>query len=123
VSGNECGEFVLESPAKLRKIAHHFRCRLGMAQAESPLCNAPWTSAVVEADGTVRPCFFHAPIGRIASGASLADILNGPQAIAFRASLDIAANPVCRQCVCSLNWRAGGSASGTPMLESLVSEE
>jgi Fe-coproporphyrin III synthase len=105
VSGNECSGFVAESPAKLRKIAHYFRCRLGMAQAESPVCNAPWTSAVVESDGTVRPCFFHAPIGRIGNGTGFRDVLNGPQAIAFRASLDIATNPVCRQCVCSLNWK------------------
>jgi Fe-coproporphyrin III synthase len=76
-----------------------------MAQAESPVCNAPWTSAVVESDGTVRPCFFHAPIGRIGNGTGFRDVLNGPQAIAFRASLDIATNPVCRQCVCSLNWK------------------
>jgi MoaA/NifB/PqqE/SkfB family radical SAM enzyme len=106
IGADECGRFVQESPDKLRKIAHHFRSRLGITQAVSPVCNAPWTSAVVDADGTVRPCFFHAPIGRIANGTGLTDVLNGPRAIQFRSSLDVATNPVCRQCVCSLNWKS-----------------
>jgi MoaA/NifB/PqqE/SkfB family radical SAM enzyme len=104
ISQNECGGFVLESPAKLRKIADHFRCRLSGDTPKAPLCNAPWKSAVVEADGTVKPCFFHRPIGRLNSGTPLAQILNGPEALAFRNSLDVATNPVCRKCVCSLNW-------------------
>src|SRR6267142_1630206 len=52
-----------ESPEKLRRIAGRFRESLGLARPESPVCNAPWTSAVVETDGTVRPCFFHQPVG------------------------------------------------------------
>jgi MoaA/NifB/PqqE/SkfB family radical SAM enzyme len=87
--------FVLESPAKLRRIVEH-----GHAP-QAPRCNAPWVSAVVEAGGDVRPCFFHPPIGNTAEG-SLRQVLNGPRAVAFRESLDIATNPVCRQCVCSL---------------------
>ena len=31
----------------------------------------------------------------------------GAQALACRASLDVAANPVCRRCVCNLNLRKG----------------
>jgi MoaA/NifB/PqqE/SkfB family radical SAM enzyme len=101
-----CGGFVLESPAKIRRISHHFRCYLGMEEPVAPACNAPWTSAVVDADGTVRPCFFHAPIGSLKPGAGLREVLNGPEATAFRAGLKIAENPICRQCVCSLNWRS-----------------
>jgi len=93
--------FLRESPQKLKRIALHFRAHLGLAEPAAPPCNAPWISAVVEADGTVRPCFFHAPIGRT-NGSSLLDVLNGPQALAFRAGLNIAANPICRRCVCSL---------------------
>jgi MoaA/NifB/PqqE/SkfB family radical SAM enzyme len=59
------GPFVLESPEKLRRIVAHFRAHLGLQEHEAPRCNAPWVSAVVESDGTVRPCFFHAPIGNI----------------------------------------------------------
>jgi Fe-coproporphyrin III synthase len=98
--------FIAESPAKLRKIAHHFRCHLGLAQAESPVCNAPWVSAVLETDGTVRPCFFHRSIGN-ARGNALEDVLNASQARGFRKNLDVATNPTCRNCVCSLNYRAG----------------
>ena len=97
----EFGSFVLESPEKLRRIADHFRAHLGECEPVAPVCNAPWLSAVVESDGTMRPCFFHQSIGRIGNGEFLA-VLNSPQAAAFRSSLDIAANPVCRRCVCSL---------------------
>ncbi len=93
--------FVLESPQKLRRIVRHFRAHHGLAEPEAPLCNAPWVSAVVEADGTVRPCFFHPPIGN-ARMQRLSEIINGRRAIEFRAALRVEENPVCRKCVCSL---------------------
>jgi len=95
--------FVLESPAKLRQIVHRLSVPLGLAEPAAPSCNAPWVSAVVETDGTVRPCFFHPPIGKVGAQ-SLLEVLNGPHAVAFRENLDVATNPVCRQCVCSLKW-------------------
>lgn len=100
--------FVVESPEKLKRILRHFRAHLGLEKPESPKCNAPWTSAVIEVDGSVRPCFFHAPIGNIAE-ASLADVINGEKAMQFRAELDISANPTCNRCVCSLNYRQGNA--------------
>jgi Fe-coproporphyrin III synthase len=93
--------FVLESPEKLRRVVRHFRAYRGLSDAVSPRCNAPWISAVLESDGTVRPCFFHPPIGN-ARAEGLAEVLNGPRAIAFRSALRIEENPVCRRCVCSL---------------------
>ena len=72
-----------------------------MAEAEAPRCNAPWVSAVVEADGTVRPCFFHRALGNIFEQ-PLIDIVNGPEAVRFRRELDMARNPICRRCVCSV---------------------
>jgi radical SAM protein with 4Fe4S-binding SPASM domain len=63
-------------------------------------------SAVVEPDGAVRPCFFHRPIGYLRGGSTLEQVVNGPEAIAFRSGLDIATNPICRSCVCSLNWKS-----------------
>jgi len=96
--------FVAESPQKLRRIARHFRSQLGLAAAESPLCNAPWVSAVIEADGSVRPCFFHPSIGNL-SGTTLEAVINGHEGRGFRGALDVANNPVCRNCVCSLNYR------------------
>lgn len=94
--------FVVEGAEKLRRIEKHFRAQLGQVEAVAPRCNAPWVSAVIEADGSVRPCFFHPPLGTIREG-SLHSILNSQQAVDFRASLDVATNPVCRRCTCSLN--------------------
>ena len=81
ISEGECGAFVAESPQKLRRIVSHYRARLGTAAWEAPRCNAPWVSAVLETDGTVRPCFFHPPIGRIGDTHSLLEILKRPTAI------------------------------------------
>jgi len=100
--------YVLESPEKLRRIVQHFRAHLGLAGPIAPRCNAPWVSAVVESDGTVRPCFFHQPIGRLGAQ-SLREVLNSSQAVEFRRSLDVAQNPVCQRCVCSLYWSQQGS--------------
>lgn len=97
--------FIAETPEKLRKIARTFRAHLGEAAAVSPICNAPWVSAVVEIEGAVRPCFFHPPIGNLQSN-DLQAVLLGPRAREFRASLDVATNPTCNKCVCSLNYRA-----------------
>jgi Fe-coproporphyrin III synthase len=93
--------FIAESPQKLHHIARHFRASLGQVEAISPRCNAPWTSAVIEAGGDVRPCFFHPPLGNTRVS-PLHEILNSTRALQFRANLDIASDPICRHCVCSL---------------------
>jgi Fe-coproporphyrin III synthase len=93
--------FIVETASKLRKIVHHFRAHLGQAPNTAPRCNAPWVSAVIDSSGEVRPCFFHPAIGNIRTQ-SLPEILNGAEALHFRASLDVAADPICRSCVCSL---------------------
>jgi MoaA/NifB/PqqE/SkfB family radical SAM enzyme len=93
--------FVVESASKLRRIVLHFRAHLGQAQHVAPRCNAPWVSAVVDASGDVRPCFFHPSLGNIHDH-TLHEIVNSPEALKFRANLDVATNPICRRCVCSL---------------------
>jgi MoaA/NifB/PqqE/SkfB family radical SAM enzyme len=98
--------FIAESPAKLRQIVRHFRAQLGLEAPVAPVCNAPWVSAVVEADGRVRPCFFHSAIGNI-HDANLGEVLNSDAALDFRAKLQIASNPICRRCVCSLKYESG----------------
>ena len=105
IDGAECGGFVVESPEKLRRIVDHFRAHLQLQLPVAPRFNAPWVSAVLESYGLVRPCFFHRPIGTVGQGASLMEVLNGPEAISFRLGLDVATNAVCRRCVCSLNWK------------------
>ena len=99
--------FVCEGPEKLRRILDHFRAGLGQAPAVAPRCNAPWVSAVVESDGTVRPCFFHRPLGNIRE-APLDRILNGESALDFRRHLDIPRNSICQKCVCSLFFEPAG---------------
>jgi Fe-coproporphyrin III synthase len=96
--------FIAESPEKLHKILAHFRAYLGLETPKAPVCNAPWTSAVIETDGTVRPCFFHAPVGNIRQG-SLEEVINSEKALEFRSKLDMRKNETCRRCVCSLNYR------------------
>jgi MoaA/NifB/PqqE/SkfB family radical SAM enzyme len=93
--------YVVENAEKLRRIVHHFRAQIGELPPVAPSCNAPWVSAVIEADGAVRPCFFHPPLGNIHEKA-LIDILNSGAAVDFRRELDIPNNPICQKCVCSL---------------------
>ena len=83
---------MVESASKLRRIVLHFRAHLGQAQHVAPRCNAPWVSAVIEASGDVRPCFFHPSFGNI-HNQTLHEIVNGPEALKFRANLDVATNP------------------------------
>jgi Fe-coproporphyrin III synthase len=94
--------FVLESPDKLRRLVLHFRAHLGQGPHIAPNCNAPWVSSVIEASGEVRPCFFHPSLGNI-HDQPLHQIVNSPKALSFRTTLDVATNPVCRRCVCSLH--------------------
>jgi Fe-coproporphyrin III synthase len=102
--------FVVETPEKLRRIVRQFRVHLGQAQPMAPRCNAPWVSAVVSAEGDVRPCFFHPTFGNIHDH-SLEEIVNSPQALQFRNELDIATNPICQRCVCSLHLQQGDEHS------------
>jgi MoaA/NifB/PqqE/SkfB family radical SAM enzyme len=94
--------FIAESPEKLKKIHSYYAAFYGLNPYPYKKCNAPWVSAVVEADGTVRPCFFHEAIGNIRKD-PLDRILNSPDVIAFRRSLDMDKNPTCEKCVCYLN--------------------
>jgi len=96
--------YIVEGAEKLRRISRRFREHLGQASPESPLCNAPWVSAVIEVDGSVRPCFFHRAVGNVSSS-TLEEVVNGEAAKQFRQSLRVSENPTCRRCVCSLNYR------------------
>jgi len=93
--------FVAEGPDKMRRIPAHFAALNGAGDFPRNVCNAPWVSTVIEADGTVRPCFFHRALGNLHDD-SLEKILNAPDAIAFRRNLDVARDPICRKCVCTL---------------------
>ena len=93
--------FIAESPEKIFKIYEYYAAFYGLNSFPYKKCNAPWVSTVIEADGTVRPCFFHKPIGNIRLE-SLDKILNSEKAIEFRKHLDINKNETCMKCVCYL---------------------
>jgi MoaA/NifB/PqqE/SkfB family radical SAM enzyme len=103
--------FVAGSPAAIRRLPKYYAALDGGGASVPPdfptvACNAPWVSVVLEADGRVRPCFFHEAIGSVRDSplaAILADNLR-----TFRGGLDVSTNPVCRRCVCSLRtgWRS-----------------
>lgn len=94
--------YIAESPQKLMNIHTHYSAAYGLNPYPYKKCNAPWVSTVIEADGTVRPCFFHNAIGNIRDN-SLEDILNSEQAISFRKNLDVRKDSTCNKCVCYLN--------------------
>jgi MoaA/NifB/PqqE/SkfB family radical SAM enzyme len=101
---DDIGIFIAETAEKLRRIPRHFREYLGQVPPQSPRCNAPWVSAVVEVSGAVRPCFFHRPVGNL-NDSTLEEVINGNDALQFRRSLSVPNNPTCQRCVCSLNYR------------------
>jgi Fe-coproporphyrin III synthase len=102
---------IAESPAKLMMIYKYYAALHGHGQFPVKKCNAPWVATVVEADGSVRPCFFHDVYGNI-KNASLDTIVNSRQAIAFRRNLDMQTNETCLKCVCYLNLPPGRRAGG-----------
>jgi len=99
-------KFIAESPGKIEKIYNYYAAFYGLNDFPYKKCNAPWVSTVIEADGTVRPCFFHESMGNIHND-QLDKILNSDEAIEFRKNLDIDKNDICKKCVCYLNLSPG----------------
>lgn len=93
--------FVQGGAPSLWRIYDHYAAGAGLREWPTVRCNAPWVSAVVEATGVVRPCFFHEPYAA-SNGGDLAQIINSPQAVAFRRNLNVSTNDTCKRCVCSL---------------------
>lgn len=92
--------FIAEAPAKLRRIHAHYRALLGLGEPPAVRCNAPDFSAVIEADGGVRPCFFIAGAGGLDEG-GLPAALNSPAQRRLRADIRAGRRPECQRCVCS----------------------
>jgi MoaA/NifB/PqqE/SkfB family radical SAM enzyme len=92
--------FVTNSPERLRRLPAYYAALNGTAPFPPVACNAPWASAVLEANGDVRPCFFHKVIGNVRLR-PFDDILHDDLP-AFRRDLDVRADATCQRCVCSL---------------------
>jgi len=98
--------FIAESPDRLRRLPRYYAAAGGDEPFPRVSCNAPWVSVVIEANGSVRPCFFQGSIGNVRQ-APIGTIVT-ENLRTFRASLDVGADPVCVRCVCSLktSWRS-----------------
>jgi Fe-coproporphyrin III synthase len=98
--------FIAEAPAKLRRLPKYYGA-VAHGRPFPPLaCSAPWMSTVIEANGAVRPCFFHEPIGTVRQAPLPTIVAN--QLPRFRRTLDIGIDPICSRCVCStkVGWRS-----------------
>lgn len=84
----------------LRRLVAYYRAHHGLGPFPAVECQAPWTSVMIEADGAVRPCFFHPAIGNLRRR-PLADLLLSAMPD-FRKTLDVATNSTCQRCVCTL---------------------
>src|SRR5581483_9794382 len=74
--------FIAESPERLRRLPRYYAALRGEAAFPTVSCTAPWVSVVVEANGDVRPCFFHEPVGSIR--AATIDAIVGDNLARFR---------------------------------------
>lgn len=86
----------------LPRIVQYFAALNGDAELPPITCNAPWVSAVVEADGAIRPCFFQPAFGNVHDD-PLDRLLNSEAAVRFRRQLDMEKDKICRRCVCTLS--------------------
>jgi MoaA/NifB/PqqE/SkfB family radical SAM enzyme len=87
-------------PAGLRRLVRYYAAHLGLGPFPPVACNAPWMSVYIGADGAVRPCFFHQPVGNIRQR-SLREIMTGAMP-AFRRALTVADDATCQRCVCNI---------------------
>jgi len=107
-STTTAASFVAEDHSALvRRVLDHFRAENGLAPHSARPCNAPWVSAVVGIDGSIRPCFFHPAYGRCDLGGEFGAVLNSAPAREQRGRLDTTNDPICRRCVCPLALRQG----------------
>jgi Fe-coproporphyrin III synthase len=96
--------FIAESPPKLRRTLAYFAALRGRGRYPSVRCNAPQFSAVIEAGGAVRPCFFIPGPADAPVPGGLADALNTVDMRGLRADIRAGRRPECTTCVCPL-WR------------------
>jgi MoaA/NifB/PqqE/SkfB family radical SAM enzyme len=92
--------FIAEPLAKLQRIEAHYRAQLGLGAPPPVRCNAPEHSAVIQADGAVRPCFFIAGTGAL-EGGGLPAALAALPARRLRADIAAGRRAECARCVCA----------------------
>ena len=98
--------FIAESPQKLRRrLLEYYTAVCGHGAFPEVHCNAPEFSAVVEATGKVRPCFFIPGPEETAASADLEQTWRGAAMAQLRADIRSGQRAECRTCVCSM-WRS-----------------
>jgi MoaA/NifB/PqqE/SkfB family radical SAM enzyme len=91
---------IAPGPDGLRRLPRYYEAQLGREPFPAVDCNAPWSSVFVEANGDLRPCFFHPPVGNVRRRPF--EELLAVAMPAFRRSLDVASDGTCARCVCTL---------------------
>ncbi|HXJ20862.1 MAG TPA: radical SAM protein [Polyangia bacterium] len=91
---------VTPGPAGLRRLVQYYGAHLGLNPFPPVACNAPWMSVFIAADGAVRPCFFHPPVGNLRTR-SLRELVTVAMPD-FRRRLDVATDATCQRCVCNV---------------------
>jgi MoaA/NifB/PqqE/SkfB family radical SAM enzyme len=92
---------IAESPRKLRRLYDYFATLNGESPFSPPRCNAPHLSAVVEVEGSLRPCFFLPRVVKLGDR-TLLEALNAQAAIEMRKAYRTGQRSECARCVCSL---------------------
>ena len=100
--------FIAESPRRLRHMQQYFSAVCGLGAYPPVRCNAPEFSAVIGAEGHVRPCFFISGPAEAVCRDDLEEALNGDSMMALRQNIRAGSRAECARCVCSL-WREPGS--------------
>lgn len=92
--------YISESSVKLHKLRQYFAALLSLGEFPAIRCNAPRWSAVIETDGSLKPCYFLPATGKL-NGGSIFRTLNEPGAINLRHQQRIGEREECSRCVCS----------------------
>ncbi len=101
--------FIAESPVKLRRILQYFNALNGVGPYPTVRCNAPEFSAVITAEGHVRPCFFIPGPTMPEPLHDLTATLNSTAMLGLRNDIRAGRRAECKACVCSM-WRELGTA-------------
>jgi MoaA/NifB/PqqE/SkfB family radical SAM enzyme len=96
--------FIAETPLKLRRIHRYFSAVCGADGYPPVRCNAPEFSAVIDARGRVRPCFFIPGPDDALVVDDLGHVLNGEPMTLLRTDIRERRRAECATCVCSM-WR------------------
>jgi Fe-coproporphyrin III synthase len=84
-------------------MVDYFAALLGQGVFPNVRCNAPHLSAVIEVDGSLRPCYFLPKMGKItAEAVPLRHAINMPDALDLRRAYRQGERPECERCVCPL---------------------